>query len=82
MVNTRNASKLEDSGRHQRNYYKHKGNKMLPLGKSTIPIVWNLVFDDLIRSVNEQGMLTQGFADNIVIVIKGNFPRTVNAKSI
>ncbi|KAK9754559.1 Reverse transcriptase (RNA-dependent DNA polymerase) [Popillia japonica] len=39
--------------------------------------LWSLVVDDLIRSLNDKGIWTQGYADDIVIVANGKFPGVV-----
>ncbi|KAK9736531.1 hypothetical protein QE152_g12409 [Popillia japonica] len=43
------------------------------------PQLWSLVVEDLIRLLNDKGIWTQEFADDIVIVANGKLPGAVDA---
>jgi hypothetical protein len=36
------------------------------------PLLWNMVIKSLLRSLNNESLWAQGFADDIAIVINGN----------
>ena len=42
-----------------------------PQGGVSSPLLWNLVVDELIRILNDLGFFAVGYADDIVILIKG-----------
>jgi hypothetical protein len=48
--------------------------KGCPQGGVLTPFLWDLVVEDLLVTLNSQGYYTQGYADNIVIVILGSTP--------
>lgn len=52
--------------------------KGCPQGGVLSPLLWNLVVDELLRNLNERGYLTLGYADDIVVIIRGGFTRTVS----
>lgn len=48
-----------------------KSTRGCPQGGVLSPLLWNLVVDSLIKSLNDRGYYTQGYADDIVILILG-----------
>lgn len=52
-------------------------NKGCPQGGVLSPILWNMVIDDLLRKLNNAGYNTEGFADDIVILLIGKFEETL-----
>jgi hypothetical protein len=42
------------------------------------PLLWSLVVDDLLWGLNNNGYYTVGYADDIAILINGEFPQTVS----
>jgi hypothetical protein len=40
-------------------------------------LLWNLVVDELLAVINDQGFCAMGYADDIVIIVKGKFTHTV-----
>jgi ribonuclease HI len=48
-----------------------KTQRGCPQGGVLSPSLWNLVVDELLRILNEQGFYAQGYADDIVILIRG-----------
>jgi hypothetical protein len=42
-------------------------------GGILLPLLWSLVVDKLIEGLNENGCYTLGYADDIAILISGNF---------
>lgn len=46
----------------------------LPTGRSSIPLPWNLVADELLILLSDKGYSAQGYADDIVILVTGNYP--------
>ncbi|KAL0810531.1 hypothetical protein ABMA28_010652 [Loxostege sticticalis] len=43
-----------------------------PQGGILSPILWNIVVDSLLRTLNERGYTTVGYADDLAILINGN----------
>jgi hypothetical protein len=43
-----------------------------PQGGVLSPLLWNMVIKSLLRSLNNESLWAQGFADDIAIVINGN----------
>nr|CAH7724524.1 unnamed protein product [Callosobruchus chinensis] len=48
-----------------------KTERGCPQGGVLSPRLWNLVVDSLLVALNDQGMYAQGYADDIVILIRG-----------
>lgn len=48
-----------------------------PQGGVLSPLLWNLVVDELLMKLNGEGYYTQGYADDIVVLIRGKFPSVV-----
>jgi hypothetical protein len=46
-----------------------------PQGGVLSPLLWNMFINSLLRRLNNESLLAQGFADDIAIVIKGKFVR-------
>jgi len=44
---------------------------VLPQGGGLSPLLWSLVADSLLKWLSKQGVFTQGFADDGVIIIVG-----------
>jgi hypothetical protein len=42
------------------------------------PLLWNLVVDDILWTLNNNGYYTVGYALEIAILINGKFPQTVS----
>lgn len=53
-----------------------KTQRGCPQGGILSPNLWNLVVDDLLAELNEQGLYAQGYADDIVILIRGKHMAT------
>uniref|UniRef100_A0A1B6LSC1 Reverse transcriptase domain-containing protein n=1 Tax=Graphocephala atropunctata TaxID=36148 RepID=A0A1B6LSC1_9HEMI len=53
-----------------------KAQKGCRQGGVLSPSLWNLVVDDLLVTLNAQGLYAQGYADDIVIVIRGKYMDT------
>jgi hypothetical protein len=51
-----------------------------PQGGVLSPLLWSLVVDDLLIKLNKLNFYTQGYADDIVILIKGRFTNIVSEK--
>ena len=49
-----------------------------PQGNVLSPLLLNLNVDELLWNLNEPGYYSIGFADDIAIIIRGKFPRTVS----
>ncbi len=49
----------------------------MPAGKAP-PLLWNLVVDVLIAELNSKGYYTQGYVDDVVIVIQGKYATTLS----
>jgi Reverse transcriptase (RNA-dependent DNA polymerase) len=50
----------------------HKNHKGCPQGGILLPLLWSLVIDELLTELTEQGYEVIGFADDLVIMIRGN----------
>jgi hypothetical protein len=48
-----------------------------PQGGVLSPLLWNLVVDELLAGINDQGFCAMGYADDIVIIVQGKFTHTV-----
>jgi hypothetical protein len=48
-----------------------------PQGGVWSPLLWNLVVDRLLIVINDLGFRTFGYAEDIVIIVQGNFAHTV-----
>jgi len=48
-----------------------------PQGGVLSSLLWNLVVDRLLTITNDLGFSTFGYADDIVIIVQGNFAYTV-----
>ena len=48
-----------------------------PQGGVLSPLLWNMVVDGLLSKLNKTGVFTQGYADDIVILVSGRFLDTV-----
>lgn len=53
-------------------------NRGCPQGGVLSPILWNIVVDSLICTLNSTGYNTEGFADDLVILLIGKFKETLN----
>lgn len=42
--------------------------------RNTLTTGWNLLIDDLIWTLNDRGIWSQGFTEDLVIVTIGTFP--------
>ncbi len=54
--------------------------KGYPQGRVLSPILWNLVVKRLIEELNSKLYYTQGYANDVVIVIQGKYPIRVAAE--
>jgi ribonuclease HI/retron-type reverse transcriptase len=52
--------------------------KGCPQGGVLSPILWNLVVDELIVNLNNSGFFCQGYADDVVILVKGRHLNTLS----
>jgi hypothetical protein len=52
--------------------------KGCPQGGVLSPLLWDLVADNLLATLNNQGYYTQGYADDIVILILGKHANTLS----
>jgi RNase P protein component len=48
-----------------------------PQGGVLSPLLWNLVVDELLAGLNDQGLCAMGYADDIVIIAQGKFTHTI-----
>lgn len=48
-----------------------------PQGGVLSPLMWSLVIDGLLRDLNRAGIYTQGYADDLAILIRGKFPHVI-----
>ena len=48
-----------------------------PQGGVLSPLLWCLVMDELIARLNARGVYTQGYADDICLLVVGKFPNMV-----
>ena len=58
--------------------YSFKVTRGCPQGGVLSPLLWCLVVDELIMKLNELGFYTQGYADDIAILVKGKFSNIVS----
>ncbi|KAI5753143.1 hypothetical protein M8J77_023972 [Diaphorina citri] len=49
-----------------------------PQGGVLSPLLWNLVVDSLLETLNSRGYYAQGYADDVVIVIRGKHLNTIS----
>jgi hypothetical protein len=49
-----------------------------PQGGVLSPLLWSLVVDTVIAWLNREGLYTQGYADDLALLITGKFPSTVS----
>ena len=66
--------KLEFEGETTSRYV----TKGCPQGGVLSPILWNIVVDEIIELLNSSGIYCQGYADDIVILIKGKHLNTMS----
>ena len=52
--------------------------KGCPQGGVLSPLLWSLVIDSAIKLLNDKGFGVEGYADDLVILIKGKYPRLVS----
>ncbi|XP_062710910.1 uncharacterized protein LOC134288974 [Aedes albopictus] len=57
-----------------------RATKGCPQGGVLSPLLWSLVVDDLLRSLKEKGFEVVGFADDIVIIVRGKYDETVSER--
>lgn len=55
-----------------------EANKGCRQGGVLSPILWNMVIDDLLRKLNEAGYNTEGFEDDLAILLIGKFEETLS----
>ena len=48
-----------------------------PQGGVLSPLLWCLVVNELLTKISQNGMFVQGYADDLVILIRGRFPGTL-----
>ncbi|XP_062716992.1 retrovirus-related Pol polyprotein from type-1 retrotransposable element R1 isoform X2 [Aedes albopictus] len=48
-----------------------------PQGGVISPLLWSLIVDDLLTKLQHQGFEVVGFADDIVVIVRGKFDNTV-----
>ena len=46
-------------------------------GNVLSPVIWNLVFDDLVNILNDGPIKAVAYADDCVCLIRGRFPNTM-----
>lgn len=51
-----------------------------PQGGNLSPILWNLVVDGLLNKLSREGFHVNGYADDIVIMVKGKFTSTIRER--
>lgn len=44
-----------------------------PQGEILSPLLWCFVVDDLLQELRNEGFLTYGYADDVVIIVRGKF---------
>lgn len=54
--------------------------KGCPQGGVLSPLMWSLVVDDLLRSLEEKGFEVVGFADDIVVIVRGKFDNIISER--
>ena len=52
--------------------------KGCPQGGVLSPLLWSLVVDELLQKLTEQGFEVVGFADDVVILVRGKFDSTIS----
>lgn len=57
-----------------------RATKGCPQGGVLSPLMWSLVVDDLLRSLEAKGFEVVGFADDIVILVRGKFDNVVSER--
>jgi ribonuclease HI len=55
----------------------HKG---CPQGGVLSPLLWTLVVDSLLKELNDNCFFVQGYADDIVILVKGSFTNIISER--
>ena len=55
-----------------------KATKGCPQGGVLSPLLWSLVVDDLLNSLEEKGFEVVGFADDVVIIVRGKYDSVVS----
>lgn len=53
--------------------------KGCPQGGVLSPLLWSIVVDSLLNKLNQKGFETQGYADDLVITIRGRHDRTISS---
>ena len=51
-----------------------RADRGCPQGGVLSPLLWTLVVDELLRGLGEEGVIVQGYADDIVIAVRGTSP--------
>lgn len=54
-----------------------KTTRGCPQGGVLSPLLWSLVIDELLEELNNHGIDSQGYADDIVIIARGKFEETL-----
>jgi len=54
--------------------------KGCPQGGVLSPLLWDMVVDELLKELNSMGIYTQGYADDIAILVVGNNMRLISEK--
>lgn len=52
--------------------------KGCPQGGVLSPLLWDLVVDDLLTELNNKGLYTQGYADDLVVLIRGKHAHVIS----
>ena len=55
-----------------------KVNRGCPQGGNLSPLLWCIVIDGLLKELELAGLYSQGYADDLVILIKSKFNSTVS----
>lgn len=53
-------------------------NRGCPQGGVLSPLLWSLVVDSLLKELSDRGIIVQGYADDVAIMVKGKFEETVS----
>jgi len=53
-------------------------SRSCPQGGALSPLIWYLVFNELLAGLIEGGVYTEGYADDICLLVVGKFPNTVS----